>query len=233
MQFPNAAKGIKKLWVAEILSIIAVVLTIAMAFVLVNNFRTEISAIEQAAKTGTDVVLSDAKLTDAQNNALLATGGLAIAMGIVGLIALIMGLVGTFQAKKDEVNFSYAFAVVIIGVLLSIVASALGTKSDFYKYAQLLSDVCLAAMNYYVLLGVAALALKKGENELHDSAKRASMLVSVSIIASEIIQLYANSIMKANQTLMIVLMSVTGVIEIVAYVYYLLVLSKARKMLEK
>ena len=174
MQFPNAAKGVKKLWVAEILSIIAVVLTVIMAFVFVSNFRTQISDIETAVTNGTEVVLSDEALTGAQENALLATGGLAIGLAVLSLIAFILSLIGTFQGKKDEVNFGYAFLIVVIGIVLSIVSSFLKQDSEITRYVQIVADVCIAWMNYYVLLGVAGLALKRGETALHDSAKRAS-----------------------------------------------------------
>ena len=231
MQFPNAAKGVKKLWVAEILSIIAVVLTVIMAFVFVSNFRTQISDIETAVTNGTEVVLSDEALTGAQENALLATGGLAIGLAVLSLIAFILSLIGTFQGKKDEVNFGYAFLIVVIGIVLSIVSSFLKQDSEITRYVQIVADVCIAWMNYYVLLGVAGLALKRGETALHDSAKRASTLVAIGVTAGEMLQLYATNIRNTNQTLMIVLTVATGIIEIVAYVYYLILLSRAKKML--
>ena len=232
MQFPNAAKGIKNLWVAEILSIIAAVLTIVMAFVFVSNFKSEIAAIELAAATGTEAALQDSVLTQAQSNAILATGGLGLGMAIFGVIAFILGLIGTFQAKKDEKSFMDAFMIVVVGIVLSIVAAFLKQDSEITRYVQIASNICIAWMNYYVLLGVANLATAKGETDLHDSAKRASIWVAIAITISEVIQLFANNTRVSNQTLMIVLTSVAAVLEIVAYVYYLIVLSRARKMLE-
>lgn len=68
MKYPNAAKGIRKIYLAEILSILAVVLLIAIVIMMaVSNVDTSMSgeAVTQAletAKVGTPFVILSAAM---------------------------------------------------------------------------------------------------------------------------------------------------------------------------
>ena len=65
MKYPNAAKGINKIYIAEILSIMAAILAIVvMILVASNNIDTGISGEEasralQAANIGTPFIIYD------------------------------------------------------------------------------------------------------------------------------------------------------------------------------
>ena len=86
MKYPNAAKGLNKIYIAEILSIIAAVLTIVVVILVgANHVDTSISGEEavqvlQAANIGTPVVI------------------LGIFMILLMLVGYIMNLIGIINA---------------------------------------------------------------------------------------------------------------------------------------
>ena len=104
MRFPNAAKGVKKLFVAEILGLIGVIST------LVSIVYFIISGVSGAAQ---------------ENEGVLVGGALTfiiltvINLG-VSLTAFILRIVGVVQARKDEESFSTALAFIIINAIIRV-----------------------------------------------------------------------------------------------------------------
>ena len=87
MKYPNAAKGIKKIYLAEILSILAVVLLIAIVIMMaVSNVDTSMSgeAVTQAletAKVGTPFVI------------------LSAAMMLIMLVSYVLNFIGLSRSR--------------------------------------------------------------------------------------------------------------------------------------
>ena len=96
MKYPNAAKGINKIYIAEILSIMAAILAIVvMILVASNNIDTGISGEEaaqvlQKANIGTPFVV------------------LGVVMMLLMLVSFFMNLTGIISASKDEAGFKRA-----------------------------------------------------------------------------------------------------------------------------
>ena len=113
MTFPNAYHGVKKIFTAEILSIIAAFLALVTAVVAI------VAAVSMAAGE-----------EDAAAAAGLGTVGLIIASGVLYIISYIMNLVGLHQAGKDEANFKTAFIIMIFTLILTVVTVIINTISS-------------------------------------------------------------------------------------------------------
>ena len=83
MKFPNAAKGVKKIFNAEIISLIAA---------LIGGAGLILGLIGASKETGESV----------GTTLLAVSGALLIVSGIALLVAGIMNIVGFIQAAKDE-----------------------------------------------------------------------------------------------------------------------------------
>ena len=105
MKFPYAAKGVSKIFNAEIISLIA-------AFIGGIGMVLSFIAVSGNVDNSTSEAL------------IIATGALGIVAGIIFAVAGIMSIVGYFQAGKDEVSFKKA----ILCVLFSIVFTAVDLK---------------------------------------------------------------------------------------------------------
>ena len=112
MKFPNAAKGVKKIFNAEIIALIA------------------------ALGTGIGLIMSligsSKEVAQANAESLLATAGaILIISGIIVLIAGIMNIIGFLQAAKDEIGIKRAVLCTVFGSVFSVVASVFAGRTGF------------------------------------------------------------------------------------------------------
>ena len=104
MKFPNAAKGVKKIFNAEIISLIAA---------LIGGVGLILSLIGASKETG----------ESAGTTLLAVSGALLIVSGIALLVAGIMNIVGFVQAAKDEEGIKRAVLCAVFSALFAFVAS--------------------------------------------------------------------------------------------------------------
>ena len=111
MKFPNAENGVKKLFTAEILQIIAAV------------------ALAAAAVMGL-VTLANAANENAGATLGFGAGTLVFSIGgaVVSLIAFILTIVGLVKASKDDDGFKTALAFIILAVVATIVGSCFQSR---------------------------------------------------------------------------------------------------------
>ena len=124
MKFPNAYNGVKKIFTAEILSLIGTIsLIIAAILVLATGAMVETGAADAAV-----------------NETMGMAAGFAI-FGLVGsilmLVAFIMNLVGILSARKDEGLFNTALAFTIIGIVAAVLTSLFSKNELFSDFAQI------------------------------------------------------------------------------------------------
>ena len=113
MRYPNAAKGIKKIYLAEILGILALVLAIVLGIMVAgSHVDTSISGEEaaqalQAANVGTPFVI------------------LGIAMMLIMLASYVLNLIGVVNASKDDEGFKRALWALLASIAFGVVAAIL------------------------------------------------------------------------------------------------------------
>ena len=107
--FENAKIGIKKIYKAEVLTIIAAVIAIISGVVLL--------VLGIAAKDGKNVNTADVV-------SLLSL----IVAAVLAIIAFFFNLFGIIKASKDDKSFKNAQIMLIFGLVVSIVSTALQSK---------------------------------------------------------------------------------------------------------
>ena len=112
MSFPNALKGIKKMFAAEILSLISVAVLLISSVV---NLLSGMIAEEDSSISGATESFFTA------NTAIgLISGILFFASGIAIIVGFILKLIGLKQAGHDEDKFNAAFALQILSLILMV-----------------------------------------------------------------------------------------------------------------
>ena len=218
MKYPNAAKGIKKIYLAEILSIVAVVLLIAIVIMMaVSNVDTSMSgeAVTQAletAKVGTPFVI------------------LSAAMMLIMLVSYVLNFIGIAKASKDEEGFKRALWMLLVSLACGIGAGILENKSpNVANWLKIPSTLFELVVTIYVLEGIGSLARNLGKNQIADMSTQARTWMMCALILAS-----AAYVFVALGTAGSVLSTASGVaaalLQLVAYVVYLRVLNKARQM---
>ena len=215
MKFNNAYEGVKKIFTAEILSlIVSICTTVTLVLPVIGLI---------AAKS------------DSQAGAIASLGGfavLAIATVVLAIIAFILKLVGVNKASKDEQAFKIAFYFIFIGIIASVVSGIFSTNTTVTNIVAVISDVVSLGVTIYIIQGIKNLAEKLGDDNMvkkGDNLFKVILAIYVLIIIAQIINLIFGG--TAALVVSAVVIIAAGILDIVQYILYLSYLSKAKKML--
>lgn len=216
MKFPNAAKGVKKIFTAEILTLIsalAMIVAVVMMIVTLGAAAAESAGGAVAAGIGTLALMAGA--------------------AILALIGGIMSLVGIINASKDESAFKTALYAIILSLVAAVVMGIFSSNDTVQSICQSVQNVMSIIVTIYVIQGVTNLAEKLNNAEVAQKGKKLLYI----IVAVYVLALIANIIvlisggMFASVTAGIIGLAAL-VLDVIGYIVYLSLLSKGKKMLE-
>ena len=216
MKFPNAAKGIKKLFTAEVLYLISVILIgLGTIFALVSQSKEGFSA----------VILSS-----------VAVGG------IIAIVALVLQIVGVIQASKDEASFKGVIYVTLFSIAVSVVVSLLSAlfrdNAILPSISNLVSSIVSVISTVLIILGICNLMNQIGKQDLVvKGGKVLRIIVWLAILS--LIMRFINIFLPRNfddakplaKVIVLCLCILAVILEIAEYVLYISLLSKASKEL--
>ena len=154
MKFPHAHKGVKLIFVAEIIAIVASILAmIAAIFVSIGSAST-------------------------------AAAMLLLISGIVGIVVFVIQLVGLFQGAKESREFRIALWITLVGIAAGITSAILqsleatkGLSPILFASLSTVTAVADFLVVLCVLLGIAGLAERLGNNYMCDKGHRLSTYI--------------------------------------------------------
>lgn len=219
MRFPNAARGVKKLFTAEILSILSavslIVCVVMMAFTVTGAAKT--SANGQAGFTLASLGASLIFL---------------IAFFVLALISKILKLVGLLNASHDEKSFKTALFVLLFSIVLFIVADILIGSHTAFNILYACSTLFEFFSLLFILAGIVKLADQMNRGDISKKGSGLVKLLLVIAVLSFVISIVSSFTGSLeNSVLTVVLTIVTLVLGVVESVMYISLLSKAKKML--
>lgn len=217
MRFPNAFRGVKKIWLAEMLMLLAAVIGIILIVVIAAN---------STLVDGQVVVDKTAVETPAAI--------LGICTALIALVAFVLNLVGLINARKDDSAFKIALFVTLLGIVASAISSIWSGNQGLVKWMDTVLTICSMFASYYVLTGIANLAEQFPDEATKALALKSRTLVEGTFCATAIFKLII-SIFKIQDgsTIYTILSIIALVLELVSYILYLRALSKGKKMLAK
>ena len=214
MKFPNAFRGVKKIWLAELLMLLFVVASIISVIVAAANS----SLVDEK------VVLNSSVET--------TVGLLVIVTGLIALVAFILNLVGLINARTDDSAFRIALLVTLLGIAASVVQVIWSKNQGLVKWMDTLTTIFSMFATYYVLTGIANLAEKLSDSATKALALKSRTLVEGTFCATAIFKLIINIFkIQETSTIYLIISIVALVLELVSYILYLRALSKGKKML--
>lgn len=222
MKFPHAAKGVKKIYSAQILSLIATVFT-----GIVSVFA----------------VFALAAITAENDTATFISGGATMVLGLAAVVLMVVGgiinIVGYIQAAMDEQGFKRAIVCTIIGIVLAVVSSFFTNLTGFLGWLgtalYALSQIFNLLVVFFSISGLMNLSAKchredmvvKGTNIL----KVIEAIYILYILALIITRVFREN--AFNTTLAVILTVAAIILSVVQYFLYLSYLGKASKMLKE
>lgn len=215
MKFPNAAKGISKIFTSEILALIA------------------------AIATGVATILAAVMYASAKTNSTAGAAASGIGMLVLGLgasvllvIALILQIVGVVQTSRDEDSFKMIIYLTIFTLIVAVVAAIFSRVAFLYNIANAVSAIGGFVTTLLIILGIGNLGVQVGNDEVIDKcSSQFKLILGIGIVAllARFFCIFLPTI--PAQGIVIALAVVALVLSIIQYILYLSLLSKAKKML--
>lgn len=218
MKYENAIKGIKKIYLAEILALIGAVFAVFMLAIL---------AVNKININGT----GDAFLEILDTSGMMVPFILySIGTVLMFLISFIIILTGLIQGSHDEENFRRALWVTILAIGISVLGSALQRNNpQITGWLEIASTICSMMITLLVLNGIGRIADDLGNKDVSALSAKCSKIVLRPFILSAVLELLI-AVIGLNETAVSLLSILIYLLDAVAYVLYLRVLSKARVM---
>ena len=211
MKFPNAFSGVKKIYTAEILDLIAALATLVAAVLA--------------------VVAAGAANAESVGGALASLAGTAIlgvASMVLGILALIFMLIGLSAAGKDEPKFKKALIFAVLSLAASVLSSVFSGNEFLKNLMPVIAEICDLAVIILVIQGIVNLAKQLTREDME--AKGASILKL--IVCVLVLSIIARAILLFTPTLSLIMALVAAVLDVIRYFIYLSYLKKSKAMLE-
>ena len=219
MQFPNAFKGIKRIFTSEILMLIS-----QLIFVPIIIFPVIGVNGEELTKN----------LEQNSPGYLLAFLGLLLAGLLISLVGYIIQITGIVKAAKDEPAFKISLTGVIVGMTARIISYL-----PIVNYNNMISAICSTVtyiaslvVTFFIIQGIRNIAIKFENDEIEINGVTIFKLYFIIVL----INASTHFVSKAfnddiGSTVTIVLSIAGGILTIAQYVLYISYLVKAKKML--
>jgi predicted membrane channel-forming protein YqfA (hemolysin III family) len=217
MKYNNAYEGVRKIFRAEVMGLIAMVCAGLVAFLAAY-------------------VLKDGPTGPASGMA-AAIVIFTLGASVLVIVSDYMNLIGLRTAAKDEENFRKGFIMAAVCIAISLLSGILASFNIGNEMMQsmfsLVSQVLSVAVSYYVLQGIMTLADKLENQEMKEKGRLVIYIYAGALLGSAVVSLIS-SLVRA-EGVMAVVASVLSVIALIAgivgYVCYIMYLHKAQKML--
>ena len=216
MRFPSAYSGVKKIFTAEILTIIGTIATL-------------VSLIGALASAGVVEALDD---TEASAGALVSAG-LFLIITVAGLVLLTVGailqIVGVIIARRDEPAFKPSLIFIIIANLCSIDQLFAGLPAGVKAVTGSIKSIAELCVVLFIIQGIRNLADRMNNGKVSAKGQKIFFLLAIVyliIFISKIVSLF-------TQPVATIISLVATVLNLIVYIIFLTYLSQAKKMLAK
>lgn len=206
MRYKHAYRGVKKLFISEILNLIAVVFSLVSS--LISIFTEKMSE-------------SDAEIPQAIVLLLLM-----VAM-IIAVISLILKIIGLSNAKRNDSLFKTAFGFAIVSIVCNLVLFV--SSGMFAKFVSGIDEAATLLTTIYTVLGIYRLGLKLDNQLVIKTGKLVTVVVAV-IFAFAVLDRVVGLFVHRLDTLMAI---ASEVMEVFGSSILLTYLALAKKMLAK
>lgn len=226
MRFPNAAKGVKKIFTAEILNLLS-------KFFLVVTVALIVVGVAGAAGTAGDAGIENSEAAmEVLGGSILIAGIFALVWFVLSFIAFIMNLVGIINASHDEPNFKSALLFLIVGIVTAILAGIFYNNGTVSSLLYSLYSLLNLFVYIFVIAGVVKLADQMNRGDVSSRGTNVLKLIIVinvlALIASLISTFMGGPVASVTAGVLLLVGIVLGIVQ---YIMYLSFLAKAKKML--
>ena len=214
MDYANAKKGIRRIFIGEILALISIITAvIAMIHMFVKGRPLNSAASFVSANT--------------------SSGGLFFLSSAIALAAFILTIVGISNASKDETNFKNAMAALFVSIIANIAQSAVTGRGALVEGLFIfVGTFCEFLVTYYVVSGTLNLARAVHDRDVQVTGLATLKLILIFYAVILVLDVVA-TVLSAKQAFAAgtIVNFLAVIVSLVAGLIYFRLLNQARQML--
>lgn len=226
MMFPKARKGVTKIFIAEIITLIVGVLSGILTVIITKAGGIENFGFEGAMNSSAKTVLI-----------------CSIAAAALLLLSGLLKIIGYIQAAGDEEYFTRAIIYAVIGVVLYVIAGFLQNKTGvvmewIYTIVIAIAELMQLLVMTSTVNGLAELSYRCRRDDLESRGSTINKIVGTVfslnialVIAGRVLRLFMSENVVDTITMIVTIIIV--ILTIIAYILYLGYLGKVSSMLRR
>lgn len=218
MKYPHALAGVKLIFAAAVIALIG---SVCGSVLLLNLYLSTPGILQGIVPEENGVSVSDVLL-------LL----LGMLVSVLSFSALVLQLIGSAKAAKDENTFKAVIYMISVGLVVSLISAVFGSNSKIVGITNLISEFIDLFVSIYIVQGVIVLAGKLNNTEVEVKGERLYKLMIAIYSTVILVQLFTMVFNGTGiQMAAGVLTTLSGMLSVLEYAIYLLFLRKAKTML--
>lgn len=226
MMFPKAKKGVTKIFIAEICTLIAAVVS-----GIVSVLVTKAGGIENFSFEG--------NMTSSSQIVLICS----ITAAVLLLLSALFKIIGYIQAAGDEEYFTRAIIYAVIGVVLYVIAGFLQNKTGnvmewIYTIVIAVAELMQLLVMTSTVNGLAELSYRCRRDDLESRGSTINKIVGTVfslnialVIGGRLLKLFVNE--TVINTITVIVTVIIVILTVIAYILYLGYLGKVSSMLRR
>ena len=226
MMFPKARKGVTKIFIAEICTLIAAVIS-----GIVSVLVTKAGGIKNFSFEG--------NMTSSSQIVLICS----IAAAALLLLSALFKIIGYIQAAGDEEYFTRAIIYAVIGVVLYVIAGFLQNQTSvvmewIYTIVIAISELMQLLVMTSTVNGLAELSYRCRRDDLESRGSTINKIIGTVfslnialVIAGRLLRLFMSENVVDTITMIVTIIIV--ILTVIAYILYLGYLGKVSSMLRR
>ena len=200
--------GVKKIYLAQLMSIVLMAVTIFMALISIMALKAE-------------------------SNGLLALAGvLAIVILVLAIVIIVFEMLGCYRAGSSENAFMIAFYILVFTLAVSLVGGFV-SNTVVSVIISILGDACNILTTFFILTGLCNIFAARGNTEMTTKGKNLIILEIVLYVVALILNVVDRFLNNESTQMVAYIVSIlAAVASLVAYILLFIYLKKSSELLE-
>lgn len=212
MKYPNAYSGMKKIYISEIIALIASIIMVICSVFLMACYNDPDLIVETW----------------------IFSAAVLVVLGVF-VFSYILQIVGIVRATKDEPAFRVSLIAIIAALVITVLECIFFEGNDVITFVlEIASDVAQFFLVHYIIHGIMHISEHLGRDDISKKGKRIFTVIYIAIGFEIIVRIFEMIFGKElGEQLSMPFGIVANILKVVEYILFLSYIVKAKKLLKE
>lgn len=212
MKYPNAYSGMKKIYISEIIALIASIIMVICSVFLMACYNDPDLIVETW----------------------IFSAAVLVVLGVF-VFSYILQIIGIVRATKDEPAFRVSLIAIIAALVITVLECIFFEGNDVITFIlEIASDVAQFFLVHYIIHGIMHISEHLGRDDISKKGKRIFTVIYIAIGFEIIVRIFEMIFGKElGEQLSMPFGIVANILKVVEYILFLSYIVKAKKLLKE